>query len=181
MSALDVFRGDGLALRQVEAAVVDGATAGRRPLVLDEEHQSTGLGDQRRLEVWVGIVEHRTRAVGPLADRERALEDVPDLREVVLVEGMMRTGFVAHEAGVRLGRRAGARVEEHLAPLPGPAQRLPLAFVKVDRGQRLVRRLGHLVLLFSPSYLVRSDRSARSAGARLPMGCRPAGSGASTG
>ncbi len=50
----------------------------------------------------VGVIEHRAGAVRRLADGEDALEDVPDLREVVLVERMMTAGLVAHQPGVGL-------------------------------------------------------------------------------
>jgi hypothetical protein len=46
---------------------------------------------------------------------------------------MVRAGLVAHEAGIGLGRALGLRMEEHLAPLAGPAQGLPRPIVDVDR------------------------------------------------
>src|SRR4029077_8172907 len=73
------------------------------------------------------------RPVGALADPELSLEDVPDLGEVVLVERMVRAGLVADEARGWLGRPVGRGMEQHLAPLPGPAQRLPLPIVGVHR------------------------------------------------
>src|SRR3954471_7597842 len=139
-SALEVFLADRLPRVHVEAPVVNRALAGGGPLVLDEEHEPAGLGDEGRLEMRVGVIEHRTGAIFRVADGESALEDVPDLREVVLVEWMMRAGLVAHEPRVRLRRRIAAGMEQHLAPLPGPPQRLPLAVVDVDRGERLVRQ-----------------------------------------
>jgi hypothetical protein len=45
---------------------------------------------------------------------------------------MMRAGVVPHQSGVRLGGRVRARVEQHRAPLPGPAHRVPLLVVDVD-------------------------------------------------
>src|SRR5262249_51830716 len=72
------------------------------------------------------------RAVRALADLKFALEDVPDLREIVLVQRMVRAGLVAHEAGIGLGRTLGPWMEEHLAPLAGPAQRLPRPVVDVN-------------------------------------------------
>src|SRR5438067_146160 len=139
-SAFDVLLGNRAAGGQVEPPIVDRAAPGRWPLVLDEEHEPAGLGDEGRLEMRIGVIEHRPGAVRRLADREGAFEDVPDLREIVLVERMMRAGVVADQAGVGLGRRLRTRVEEHLAPLAGPAQCLPFALIDVDGGERLVRR-----------------------------------------
>src|SRR6266849_6821834 len=79
-----------LALRHVEPPVVDRAAAGGRALVLDEEHESAGLGAKRLLEVRVGIEQHRAAAVPAVADGDLAFEDVPDLGEVVSVPGMVR-------------------------------------------------------------------------------------------
>src|SRR4029450_9601375 len=131
-SALEVLLGNGLARRYVEAAVVDRAAPGRRPLVLNEKHEPAGRRRQRRLPVRVRVEEHRARAVRTLADLELAFQDVPDLREVVLVQRMVRAGLIAHEAGIGLGRALGTGMEEHLAPLPWPAQRLPRPVVDVD-------------------------------------------------
>src|SRR6266850_8154223 len=109
----------------VEAAVVDRPAARRGPRILHEEHDPAGLGDRRLLEVGIGIVEHRAGAIGLAADAELAFDDVPDLGEVVLVARMMSAGLVAHQAGVRLGGAVGPWMEQHLAPLAVPAQRLP--------------------------------------------------------
>src|SRR5215470_17366588 len=102
-SALEVLLGNGLARRHVEAAVVDRAASRGRSLVLHEEHEPTGRRRQRRFPVRVRIEQHRAGAVGALADLELALEDVPDLPEVVLVQWMVRARLVAHEAGIGLG------------------------------------------------------------------------------
>src|SRR6266478_9415494 len=53
-SALDVLLADRPPRGHVEPAVVNGAPACRRPLVLDEEHEPTGLRHERRLEMRAG-------------------------------------------------------------------------------------------------------------------------------
>src|SRR5262252_3296463 len=96
-----------------------------------------------------GIEEHGAGAVGRVPDLELALEDVPDLGEVVLVERVVRAGVVADEAGVGLRRPLGPRMKEHFAPLPGPAERLPQPVIGVDRFHALVPLLdgiAHLIL-----------------------------------
>src|SRR5262245_22275236 len=52
---------------------------------------------------------------------------------------MVRAGLIAHQAGIGLGRTLGPWMEEHLAPLPGPAQRLPRLVVDVDGFHWLMR------------------------------------------
>src|SRR5207253_2358859 len=91
-SAVEVLLGDRLARGHVEAAVVDRPAAGGRALVLHEEHEPAGGRGQRRFPVRIGIEEHRAGPVRLLADLELALEDVPDLGEVVLVQGMVGAG-----------------------------------------------------------------------------------------
>src|SRR5262245_49890939 len=114
-----------LALLHVEAPVVDRALARLRPRILHEEHETARLGGEILFEVRVRVEDHRARAQRPVADLERALEDVPDLREIVTMARMEGAGLVAHEARVGLARPLGPRVEDHLAMLPGEAQSLP--------------------------------------------------------
>src|SRR4029434_5901729 len=61
----------------------------------------------------------------------------------VLVVGMVRAGLVAHEPRIGLGRPVGTGMEQHLAPLPRPAQGLPLPLVDANG----LRRLMHALLL----------------------------------
>src|SRR5438445_727450 len=81
----------------------------------------------RALVVRVLVKEHRARAVELAPDGELALEDVPDLGEVMVVLRVVRARLVAHHAGVRLGRALGSRMEQHLPHLAGPANGLPFA------------------------------------------------------
>jgi hypothetical protein len=60
-----------------------------------------------------------------VADLELALQDVPDLGEVVPVAGVVGARRVANETGVGLGGALGPRMEHHLAVLTRPPQRLP--------------------------------------------------------
>src|SRR5262245_43195799 len=106
----------------VEAPVVDRTATRARPRILHEEHDATGLGDQRLLEMGIRIEEHRARPVRFAPDAEVALDDVPDLGEVVLMARMVGAGLVANQTGVRLGGTLGPRMKEHLAPLALPAQ-----------------------------------------------------------
>src|SRR5678816_2333051 len=94
----------------VEAPVVDRTAARARPWILHEEHDPARLGDQRLLEVGIGIEEHRARPVRLAPDAELALDDVPDLREVVLMARMVGAGLVANQTGVRLGGALGPRM-----------------------------------------------------------------------
>src|SRR5690606_21911002 len=82
-SDIDPLLVDRLARILVEAAIVDRATSGRRPRVLNDEDQATGLGTQFLLAMWVAVPEHGSGPAQPVADPEFALQDVPDLREVM--------------------------------------------------------------------------------------------------
>src|SRR5215470_4586237 len=107
---LQVLFRQGLALLHVEAPVIDRALACLRPRVLHEEHEAARLGGQILLEVRVWVEDDRARAQRPVPDLERALEDVPDLSEIVAVARMEGARLVAHEARVGLARPLGPRV-----------------------------------------------------------------------
>ena len=80
---------DGTPRLHVEAAVLDGPASRGGTRVLYEQHQSTGLCRKRLLEMRVRMKNHGAGPVLFVADLELALEDVPDLGEVVPVSGMM--------------------------------------------------------------------------------------------
>src|SRR5260370_23488103 len=122
---LQVLLRQRLALLHIEAPVVDRALARLRPRVLHEEHEAARLGGKILLEVRVGVEDHRARAQRPVADLERALEDVPDLRKIVTMARMVGTGLVAHKTRVGLARSLWPRAADHLALLPGAAHRRP--------------------------------------------------------
>src|SRR5271170_2880724 len=115
----------GLAGAHIEAAVVDRPPSRRGPLILHEKHFSTRFGDEVLLEVRIRVVHHCARTVDAAANPELSLEDVPDLRKVVLMLRMIAARFVTHDAGIRLGRSIGARMKQHLARLLaiGPSPR----------------------------------------------------------
>jgi hypothetical protein len=81
----------------------------------------------------IRVKDHRPRAALPAADLEGTFEHVPDLREVVLVHGVMRARLEAQDAGVGLGRPIGPRMEQHLPGLAGPADRFPFELIAVAR------------------------------------------------
>src|SRR5207244_12474304 len=101
---LQVLLRQGLALLHVEAPVVDRALARLRPRVLHEEHEAARLGGQVLFVVRRRMVDDGARPAGALADLERALEDVPDLREVVTMARLKGARLLAREARVRFGR-----------------------------------------------------------------------------
>ncbi len=120
----------------------------------------------------VRIEEHGAGPVGRLADPELALEDVPDLGEIVLVEGMVRPGLVPHQPRVGLGGALRPGVEEHLAPLAGPAQRFPVTGVGVHRLERLMGiegdGVGHGGPPVSESERARGNRRAPREASAVP-------------
>ena len=106
----------------------------------------------------VGVEDHGARTHGALADLERALEHVPDLREIVAMARMKRAGQVAHEAGIGLARAFRPRMEHHLAVLAGKPQRLPRHVVDVAvlgtvvlLAHRFLHLAGFLPLQFAES------------------------------
>ena len=62
---------------------------------------------------------------------------------IAFVNSIEMLALLRFLAGVGLGGPLGPRMEQHLAPLPRPAQRLPLAIVGVNRFHRLM----HTVVL----------------------------------
>src|SRR5205085_7563913 len=92
-------------------------------------------------EMRVGMKEHRARTAELAGNAELAFQDVPDLREIVAMPGVVRARREAQEAGIGLGRARRAWVKQHLAGLAGPADRLPFHLVDVADQRRLVRSL----------------------------------------
>ena len=74
------------------------------------------------------------------------------LREVVVVQRMVSTGFEAQNARVGFRWPLGAGMEEHLARLSGPANRLPFQFIAVTGFHRL---------MFSESRIVKEQVRTR--------------------
>src|SRR5262249_62243597 len=77
----------------------------------------------------VGGEDHRPGGPGLAADHEGAGEHVPHLREIVVVDRMMRAGLEPEDAGVGFGRPLRPRMEQHFSGLTGPADRLPINVV----------------------------------------------------
>ena len=73
-----------------------------------------------------------------LANLECAFEHIPDLREVVVVQRMVRTGREPENAGIWLGRPLWPRVEHHLAGLPRPTNGFPFELVAMANFHWLV-------------------------------------------
>src|ERR671910_2838728 len=86
----------------------------------------------------IGMENHRARAAFAPADVEGPFQDVPDLREVVVVQRMMRAGLEPQDSGVRLGGTLLARMEQHLSGLARPADGLPFQLVAMAHLHRLV-------------------------------------------
>src|SRR5262249_34450421 len=89
----------------------------RRTRILEEDNRAPALRRHREFEVRVWHVNECSRAVGCAAAAEFALEDVPDLREVVSVEGKTCSRLVAQKAGVRLGRTIWIGMKKKLRPV----------------------------------------------------------------
>src|SRR5580704_5881992 len=116
-SEIDALLGERLARLHVEAPGIDRTLASRRAGILHDQDLAAGRGVEGALEMRVGVVEHRARRAQPSADRELALQDEPDLREAVIVLGMMRARLQPEDAGNGRGRLFGAGMEQHLAGL----------------------------------------------------------------
>jgi hypothetical protein len=93
--------------------------------------------------VRIRVKDHRAGAVFAPADVEAAFEDVPDLREIVPVQRMVRARCEAQDTGVGLGGPFRPRVEQHLPGLARPANRFPFELIAVSRFHRLV--FGHVI------------------------------------
>src|SRR3984893_12829403 len=126
---------------EVHPPLVDWPAAGGRAGILDEQDGAAGLGPHLVLEMRVFHVDERAGAVLPLAHLELAVDDVPDLREVVLVEGKPRAGLIAQEAGIGHGRALRRRGEEALGDVPEPAH-LPFHLAGMPELRRVVGRVG---------------------------------------
>src|SRR5229473_6337308 len=126
---------------EVHPSLVDRPPARGRAGILDEQDGAAGLGPHLVLEMRVFHVDERAGAVLLLTHLELAVDDVPDLREVVLVEGKPRAGLVAQEAGIGHGRALRRRVEEELRDVPEPAH-LPLHLAGMPELRRVVGRVG---------------------------------------
>src|SRR5262245_1362645 len=113
-SVLQVERLGGWWRLEVHAPVVDRTRAGGRAGILHEQDGATRIGAHLVLVVWVFHVDERAGAVCLRAHPELAVDDVPDLREIMLVKGKPGTGLVAQEADVRRGRAVRRRVEQEL-------------------------------------------------------------------
>src|SRR5215218_8368895 len=94
------------------------------------------------LDVRVFHVDDGARPVFHPAHLELAFDDVPDLREVVLVQREAGARLVAQEADVRRRRPPGRRMEQELGDVPEAAD-LPLHLV----GMLELRGVMHGVLL----------------------------------
>src|SRR5580704_4020701 len=126
---------------EVHPPLVDRPPARGRAGILDEQDGAAGLGPHLVLEMRVFHVDQRARTVFPLAHLELAVDDVPDLREVVLVEGKPRAGFVAQEAGIGHGRALRRRMEEELGDVVEAAD-LPVHLAGMPELRRVVDRVG---------------------------------------
>src|SRR5215510_9209146 len=69
---------------EVHATIIYRAGPCRRAGILHEQHRAAGFGAHLVFEVRIFHVDQCARTVAPLAHLELAVEDVPDLREVVL-------------------------------------------------------------------------------------------------
>src|SRR5215203_4054097 len=98
------LRRDGPTFFQVESIVVDRPATGAWTWVLDDEDFSTGLGVELVLVVRIGMEDHASRAALVLTNLECAFEHVPDLREVVVVQRMVRARLELKNSGVGLSR-----------------------------------------------------------------------------
>src|SRR5262249_44190092 len=106
--------GHRLPLLHIEAIVVDRPSTRGWSWVLYDQDLSPSLGMELIFIVRIGMEDHCARPVLVAADPKCSLEDIPDLREIVVVQRMMRTRLKAQNARVRLGRPLGTRMEEHL-------------------------------------------------------------------
>src|SRR5262249_51248907 len=101
------------------------------------------FGRQVFLEMRIGMKGHRALAILLAADQKLALQDVPDLGEIVTMTRMKRAGVVTNEACVGLGRSLGSRMKHHLARLSGKPECLPLHLVGMSILGRMVGALAH--------------------------------------
>src|ERR1700719_1555768 len=97
-------------LFQVHAAVIDRRRAGGRPLVLHEKDGPAGRRMHFMLEERVGHIGYRASAVDLSGKSEFALDDVPDLREVVPVQRKGRARRVFEKSRTRTHTRNSLKV-----------------------------------------------------------------------
>src|SRR3954453_12987047 len=102
LSVLQVLLRERRRLLQVHPAVIDRRRAGRRTLVLHEKDGPTGCRVHLMLEMGVGHIGYRAGAVELSAKTEFALDDVPDLREIVPVQLKGRARRVFEKSRIRL-------------------------------------------------------------------------------
>jgi hypothetical protein len=78
----------------------------------------------------------------PVDDAPTSACHEPQLGEAVIVLGMMRAGLEPQDAGIGRGRLVGAGMEQHLARLARPADRLLVDLVETAHlaGQVIARR-----------------------------------------
>src|ERR1700704_5694501 len=139
MLEVDLLRGR--RCLETHPPLVNRPPARGRAGILDEQDGAAGLGPHLVLEMRVFHVDERAGAVLPLAHLEFAVDDVPDLREVMLMERESRAGLVAQEAGIGHGRALRRWVEEELGDVP-EATHLPLHLAGVPELRRVVGRIG---------------------------------------
>src|SRR5262249_31056361 len=123
--------GHRLLLLHIEAIVVDRPSTRSWSWVLYDQDLSPSLGMELIFIVRIGMEDHCARPVLAAANPKGSLEDIPDLREIVVVQRMMRTRLKAQNTRVRVGRPLGTRMKDHLARLSGAANHFPSQLVAV--------------------------------------------------
>src|SRR6516225_2743532 len=98
-------------LFQVHAAVIDRWRTGGRTRILHEEDGPAGCRVHFMLEMRVGHIGYGAGTVELSGKRELALDDVPDLSEVVPVRRKLRARRVFQKSRIRLRRAFRARVK----------------------------------------------------------------------
>ena len=94
--------GHRLPLLHIEAIVVDRPSTRGRSWVLYDQKLSPSLGMELIFIVRIGMEDHCARPILAAADPKCSLEDIPDLREIVVVQRMMRTRLKAQNARVAM-------------------------------------------------------------------------------
>src|SRR5436853_93899 len=80
----------------------------------------------------VGVEQHCPSLVASTVDYELSRKDVPDLRETMVVLGMVSAWLQSEDSSIGLRRTLGTRMEQHLSGLARPPYCFPLKVINVS-------------------------------------------------
>src|SRR5215472_4383454 len=123
---------------QIHPAVVNRRRAGGWAGVLHKEYRPTGRGVHVMLEMRVRHIGYRPGAVELSGKAELALDDVPDLREVMPMQRERRARRVFEKSRIGFRRAFGSRVKEEFGDV-AKSPHLPFHLLGVLEFGRVMR------------------------------------------